>query len=181
MFAIYQLNGKKCDLVHENTHIAKVLCAHIDGKRETMKPKDDTMPWELSGRELCRRVIDEYGIEKDAASCKVVIDVVPKRKDALLLEINRIWGFSYGPWTPILLQMSTLFEGKRREKATPVKHFRLGSQGQGFVHEFLYLQWGHGKGKQGNQRNWGRMGYTNAALLYPDALVHLLGKIGFKH
>jgi hypothetical protein len=38
-----------------------------------------------------------------------------------------------------------------------------------------HLQWGH----QGGTKNWGRMGYTNAALLYPDALMHLLGQIGF--
>jgi hypothetical protein len=142
-----------------------------------MKPKDDTMPWELSGRELCRRVLDNYGIEKDAASCKVVIDVTPARKDALLLEINRIWGFSYSPWTVVLLQMSELFKSDKK-KSSPIRHFRVCSPKQ-VVHEFLYLQWGHGKGKQGKQRNWGRMGYTNAPLLYRDALAHLLGKIGF--
>jgi len=68
-----------------------------------------------------------------------------------------------------------VFEGERpKGRATPVEDFRLADE-ERFIHKFLYLNCGH----QGGTRNWGRMGYTNAALLYPDALTHLLGQIEF--
>lgn len=175
MFAIYRLKEKNCDFLRSVT-IAGVICESITNAAQSIKPKKkDTMPWELSGRDLCRAVMAKHSVEADATSCKVVVDATYGREDALLLEIIHIWGFSYGPWTPILLRMSTLFEGDRpKGKATPVEHFRLDPE-EGFIHEFLYLQCGH----QGGTKNWGRMGYTNAALLYPDALTHLLGQIGF--
>jgi len=175
MFAIYCQTGKTCDLLRSVT-IAGVICQSITSKAASIKPKkNDTMPWELSGADLCRAVIAKHSMEAEAASCKVVVDATYGRDDALLLEINHIWGFSCGPWTPILLRMTSLFEGDRpKGKATPVEHFRLALE-EGFIHEFLYLQCGH----QGGTKNWGRMGYTNAALLYPDALAHLLGKVGF--
>jgi hypothetical protein len=178
MFAAYSLNSNNCNFVR-TVSIAGILGDHIASKAEANKlKKNGTMPWDLSGCDLCRAVIDKYRIEEEAASRKVVVDATYTRADALILEINTIWGFSYGPWTPILLRMSVLFEGDRPHgKSTPVAHFRVGAQEQGFVHEFLYLQCGHG----GGTRNWGRMGYTNAALLWPDALAHLLGQIGFEH
>lgn len=134
------------------------------------------MPWELSGLDLCRSVIGEQGIEEDADSCKVVSDVTYTRSDALILEIDHVWGFSYFAWTPILVRMSILFEDDRpKGKATPVEHFPFDSQQEDFVHEFLYLQRGHSDGTC----SWGRTGMVNAALLSSDALTHLLGQIGF--
>jgi hypothetical protein len=176
MFAIYRMNKTDCEFVR-NVTVAGVLCDRIGDRAKTMKPKkDDTMPWALSGIDLCRAVITEHGIEEDAETCKVVSDATYTRSDALILEINHVWGFSYGPWTPILLRMSVLFEDERpKGKATPVECFPSASQQQDFVHEFLYLQRGHTDGT----RSWGRTGMVNAALLYPDALAHLLGKIGF--
>ena len=176
MFAIYCQSKRDCDFLRSVT-IAGVICESITNAAQSIKPKKkDTMPWELSGRDLCRAVISKHELETDAAACKVVVDATYGRDDAILLEINHIWGFSYGSWTPILLRMSTLFEGDRpKGKATPVEHFRLAPE-EGFIHEFLYLQCGH----QGGTKNWGRMGYTNAALLYPGALAYLLGQIGFR-
>jgi hypothetical protein len=176
MFGVYCQSKRDCDLLRSVT-IAGVISESVTTKAASVKPKkNDTMPWELSGADLCRAVMAKHAIEADAASCKVVVDATYGRDDALLLDINHIWGFSYSSWTPILLRMTTLFEGGRpKGKATPVEHFRLDSQEQDFVHEFLYLQCGH----QGGTKSWGRMGYTNAALLWPDALVHLLGQIGF--
>jgi hypothetical protein len=175
MFAIYCQKNRNCDLLRSVT-IAGVICENIISKAASIKPKkNETMPWELSGADLCRAVIAKNGIESEAASCKVVVDATYGRSDALLLEINYIWGFSYNLWTPILLRMTTLFEGDRpKGKATPVERFRLDGD-ETSIHEFLYLQCGH----QGGKKNWGMMGYTNAALLYPDAFAHLLAKVGF--
>jgi len=177
MFAIYHQTGENCDLV-KSVSIAGVLSAHIATVAETVVPKEenDALAWKLSGHDLCCAIREKFSFEQDPASCKVVVDATYTRADALVLDINHVWGFSYHDWTPILLRMSVLFKGDRpKGKATPVEHFRLDSQEEEFVHEFLYLQCGYG----GGTRNWGRMGYTNAALLWPDAFAHLLGQIGF--
>lgn len=176
MFAVYRLNNKQCEFVHTVT-LAGILCDHIANTAKTVKPKkNDTMPWELSANDLCRAVIAEHGIEGIVESYKVVTDATYTRSDALILEIEHVWGFSYGPWTPILLRMSVLFEGDRpKGKSTPVEVFLCGSHVQESIHEFLYLQLGHSDGT----RSWGRSGMVNAALLYPDAVTHLLGQIGF--
>jgi len=177
MFAVYCQKNETCDLLR-SVAIAGKICDSITNKALLIKPeKSDDMPWELSGTDLCRDVIAEHSIEADVTACRLVVDATYGRDDALLLEINHIWGFSSWNWTPILLQMTTLWEkenARPKGKGTPVEHFELKPE-PGFIHEFLYLQYGH----QGGRRSWGRMGYTNAALLYPDALTHLLGKIGF--
>jgi hypothetical protein len=176
MFAVYRLKNKRCEFVREAS-IAGVLCDHIAKTAQIVKPKRrDPMPWELSGLDLARAVVGKHCSDEDAESCKVVCDVTYTRDDALILEINHIWGFSDYRWTPILLRMSVLFEDDRPQgRKTCVDAFPLDSQKQGFIHEFLYLQRGHREGTC----SWGRTGMVNAALLYPDALTHLLGQIGF--
>ncbi len=175
MFAVYCQSGKNCNLLGE-VRIAGVIGESITSQAESTKPKGkETMAWELSGNDLCHAVVAKYGIEADSSSCKVVVDATYGRDDALLLQINHIWGFSYDRWTPVLLRMTVVFEGDRpKGKKTPVEHFQLAPEEE-LVHEFLYLQRGH----QGGTKNWGMMGYTNAALLYPDALAHFLKQIGF--
>src|ERR1700738_3595407 len=102
MFAIYCQRNKDCDLLRSVT-IAGVICESITSKAGSIKPKKNvTMPWDVSGADLCRAVMAKHGVEADAASCKLVVDATYGRDDALLLEIEHIWGFSYGPWTPML-------------------------------------------------------------------------------
>jgi hypothetical protein len=92
MFAIYCQSKRNCDFLRSVT-IAGVICESITSAAASIKPKKNaTMPWELSGRDLCRGVIAKHDIEADLAACKVVVDATYGREDALLLEINHIWG-----------------------------------------------------------------------------------------
>lgn len=91
-----------------------------------------------------------------------------------------MYGYSYDEWTPLMFQLSTAAEIDKRPNGpkTPVEIIRCRECADcDFIHEFLYLQCGHVKGS--GRRSWGMMGYTNAALLWPDALKHLLSKAGF--
>jgi hypothetical protein len=66
MFAIYCQIGKTCDFLRRVT-IAGVICQSITSKPASIKPKkNDTMPCELSGAELCRAVIAKHGMEAEA-------------------------------------------------------------------------------------------------------------------
>lgn len=178
MFGLYSRSGSTYSLVR-NVKIAGVLGNHIATTAGSLRlARSDQMPWTLSGQELCRAVIEENQVVKPARPCSVLIDATFGRADATLLEIDRVWGLSSHNWTPLLLRMRVLRTGlKRRDgKSTPVARFRLRSGRPATAHEFLYLQCGHA----GGTRNWGRMGYTNAVLLWPDALAHLLRQIGFE-
>ena len=177
MFAVYSCKSDKYHFEGKVT-ISGVLGDKITEQEEKIKPaKQDGMPWEMSGRTLCRAVIEKHQIPARAESCKVLADATFGRQDALILEIDHIWGFSSYDWTPVLLRLRTRFADERpKGKSTPVTDFQARSQRDGFVHEFLYLKCGHTKGTC----TWGRVGYTNAALLWPDALTHLLRQIGFE-
>lgn len=176
MFAVYSLKKQKCQFVRE-VALAGILCKHIADTAKVMKPtKHDTMPWELSGVDLCRAAMMEQEIAEDGECCRVVSDTTYSRSDALIVEISHVWGFTYRDWTPILLRMSILFEDERPNgKKTTVECFQSCPEPGELIHEFLYLQKGHTTGTC----TWGRTGMVNAALLYPDALAHLLGQIGF--
>jgi hypothetical protein len=161
--------------------LARPLTDHLTQQAQLRKPnQDDSMPWEISGEDLRPIVLAQAHIGEGATSYKVVIDATYGKGDALLFELRHVWGYSFHDWTPLLLRLCMLREQNRPNgPATPLDRFELSTQRESpdeFIHEFLYLQWGHQGGKQ---RNWGKMGYTNAALLWPPALEHLLGKIGF--
>ena len=88
MFAIYCQSKRDCDFLRSVT-IAGVICESITNAAQSIKPKKKhTMPWELSGRDLCRAVISKHELETDAAACKVVVDATYGRDDAILLEIE---------------------------------------------------------------------------------------------
>ncbi|MGO8718369.1 MAG: hypothetical protein ACLQMO_04020 [Acidobacteriaceae bacterium] len=147
MFAVYSCKSDKYHLEKPDVTISGVLGDKITGQEEKIKPaKQDGMPWEMSGRALCRAVIKKHQIPARVESCKVLADVTFGRYDALIMEIDHIWGFSYYGWTLVLLRLRTRFEGERpKGKSTPVTDFQARSQRDGFVHEFLYLKCGHTK------------------------------------
>jgi hypothetical protein len=157
-----------------------LLTDRLRSTAQSIKPDtEDAVPWEISGTDLRNLVVAEFhdSGQKSSASCKVIVDATYKRKDAVLLEIKHVWGYAYCWWTPLLLRMSEVASGENRPNgpSTPLEFFSLVTPSSNdFVHEFLYLQCGHTEGKP----SWGRVGYTNAVLLYSDALEYFLGKIG---
>ncbi len=186
MFALYHVpeDGNEWRFVKFVT-LAGLLVERILEEAGAKQPNPEgSMPWELCGRELRDRVVQSSipaGESQRAGEYRLVIDATYSRKDALLFEICHIWGFADPKWSPLALRLSQLCEVARlKGLATPVERFEPEDKcetAKEFVHEFLYLQHGH---QGGTQKNWGRMGYTNAALLWPPHLEHLLAKIGYK-
>ena len=142
------------------------------------------MPWEMGGSELRDMVAANLRDlrERSTTSFRLVVDATYGRKDALLLEIGHVWGYSYPDWTPLLLRLSVfaVVENRLNGPSTPVQRLSVQNRpSDTFVHEFLYLRCGHVEGE--GSPSWGKVGYTNAALLYPDAFEYLLGRSGFSH
>lgn len=162
--------------------LARLLVERILEEARTKQPDPKSkMAWELSGPELRDRVVVDTNEQERPDGYKLVIDATYTRGDASLFEICHVWGYADPEWSPLALRLSQLCEVSRpKGPATSVERFEPEGEcarSLGLVHEFLYLQHGHQSGKQ---KNWGRMGYTNAALLWPPHVEHLLGKIGFK-
>lgn len=186
MFALYQVveGGRECQFL-KSVSLAQSLVERLLEEAQTKQPyTESSMPWEISGDELRDRVLRKFvavSEGRETGEYKLVIDATYTRNDALLFEICHVWGYSDPKWTPLAMRLCTLCEKDRSHgPATPLERFELHAdcnKSSDFVHEFLYLQWGH---QGGMQKNWGRMGYTNAVLLWPPHLEHLLGKIGFK-
>jgi len=180
MFALYSVDetSRECRFLR-TISLARPLTDYLT-QQPQMPDQNRSVPWEISGADLRRLVLDQAQVGGEPTSYKVVIDATYGRRDATLFELCHVWGYSNPKWTPLLLRLCTLCDEDRPNgPATPLERFQLSTDcgdPDEFVHEFLYLQWGY---QGGTQRNWGRMGYTNAALLWPPALEHLLGKIGF--
>jgi len=183
MFALYCKAGKSSKWNFElSVSIAGVIAGLLQEKAAIAKPKNPApMPWELTGVELREAVMKASRVEGRTDEYKLIIDATWGRADAQLLEIMRVVGYSYEEWTPLMLQVAESAVVKVRPKgpATPVETVDFDEPGpDSYIHEFLYLQCGYVPGK--GRRTWGRMGYTNAALLWPDAFEYLLSRAGFE-
>jgi hypothetical protein len=185
MFMLYVdgEDGRECHFV-KNVRLGGLLCDHLSQQALVNKPDTtDCMSWEMSRDDLRRAVLAKFLVGEKSQPVeryRVIVDATYGRSDALLLEICHVWGYSHPKWSPVLLRLCVLYDENRPDgPSTPLRRFELDpgcTAATEFVHEFLYLQWGH---QRGTQKNWGRVGYTNAALLWPKHLEHLLGKIGF--
>lgn len=190
MFALYRNGSRPGTWVFSTeVSIAGILARAMEGRAEVVKPKNhEGMPWALTGTGFCAAVREIFKPDDDAAGrrYKLIIDATWGRGDALLLEVINVWGYAYCDWTPLMLQLRDIAEENRPNgPSTPIPQFSCEEVVSGrrrtcdYVHEFLYLQCGYDKDIERRRRNWGRMGYTNAALLYPDAFRHLLAQVGF--
>jgi hypothetical protein len=183
MFALYQVaDGSTEWRFVKAVSLAGLLVERMLEEARTKHPDaEGTMAWEVSGSELRNRVVLHADERGRADEYRLVIDATYTREDANLFEICHVWGYADPDWSPVALRLSHLYEGSRpKGRATPVERFEPEDECGGsvnFVHESLYLRHRH---QTGTQKNWGRTGYTNAALLWPPHLEHLLGKIGFK-
>ncbi len=185
MFALYRLEGTRSYRFVRTVTVGGILADYLWREGQSRSPgPEGRMEWEISGNDLRRLVMKRFSTPEEInerSRFKLIADVTYGRGDALLLEICHVWGFADPKWSPVLLRLCHSYEGERPHgPGTPLETFTTDidcSGATGFVHEFLYLQWGH---DGGTQKNWGRIGYTNGALLWPPHLGHLLGKIGFK-
>jgi hypothetical protein len=179
MFALYKLEGARTYRFVREVKVGGILANHLALEGELLPPGfEGRMEWEISGNDL-RHQIMKPDEAREESQFKLIIDATYGRADALLLEICHVWGFADPTWSPILLRLCHLYEGNRLHgRRTPLETFETDadcSDPSAFVHEFLYLQCGY----RGGVRAFGRVGFTNGALLWPEHLDNLLSRIGY--
>jgi hypothetical protein len=186
MFTIYELqstDGPRTYWFFKRVSLAGILCAYLDEVVATRQPQaDERLAWDISGEALLIRVIEkQFPPETNPGKYKLIIDAMPENvgsnRGTQLFEVCHVWGYSDPFWTPLLLRLACVFEGKRKTLETTEFIYKTDCQhltAKNLVHEFLYIQKGH----QGGRRTWGRVGLTNGTLLWRPHLEHLLGKIG---
>jgi hypothetical protein len=170
MFALYKLEEARRYRFVRSVTVGGILANHLALEGELRSPgPEGRMEWEISGNDLRHLVMEGFPTPDEAreeSEFKLIMDATYGRADALLLEICHVWGFADPTWSPILLRLCHLYEGDRPHgPRTPLETFETDvdcSDASALVHKFLYLQWGH---HGGTQKNFGRIGFTNGALL----------------
>jgi hypothetical protein len=106
----------------------------------------------------------------------LVIDLKPKQKktNLSLYEILDIWGYSDSGWTPILLHLSGLFVDKDPAPINRNEFTIPDLERDEPIYEFLHLDGSVANGKLTGRWNAPPASPTNAALLWPAALVYFI-------
>jgi hypothetical protein len=116
-----------------------------------------------------------YKLSGSSGKYALIIDLKPKMSNNVsLFQVKDFWGYSYESWTPVAVRLETLFVDENKKNPDEFKkHFNDRNCPRERVHEFLYLQAGTKEGKW----NWGKIGFVNGALLWPDALTFFINEI----
>lgn len=168
-FLLYKVTGGG-----GNRAYSRLREIHISGHLEPIAKSQaivGALPcrWEASAADI----LLQEGVS--ASDHEIVIDLMPSRANSVsLYRLVRVWGYSEAEWTPVALQLESLFV--ERPCAMPEQfkeNFTDADATRSPVGEFLYLR----GGITGGAWSWGRIGWVNGALLWPDAFEYLSGEL----
>ena len=169
-FYLYGIEKAKEGLIYKMTREV----TPVAGKRGPLysfvsrtfkKAKDGHLTWEMSEDQI----LLEIGV-RDLENSSLLVDLKPTVKNNVsLYRLKKIWGYSTPTWTPLAVQLESIFVDKEvRNPKSYKKHFSDPGEEGDLIHEFLYLQGGT---REGNWL-WGRVGSVNGTLLWEDAFNH---------
>lgn len=135
----------------------------------TAQGKPDILEWVMSESDI----LSDLGFQP--AQHALVIDLKPKVEgNVSLYRLRRVWGRSEPGWTPLALQLETLFVDRDEPDPDRFKdEFRPPPEKGDLVHEFLYLK----SGTDFRDWGWGPIGSVNGTLLWPDTWRHFVTRI----
>jgi hypothetical protein len=167
----FLIKEKEVPLAGKKGPIFSIVTKRADKEKwqERYKEEDYGIGWEITEKDL----LEELNFNSESFS--LVIDLKPSVKNNVsLYYLRRIWGYSYSSWTPIALQLETIYVDKEVENSEEFKKKIVIPRHKGdIVHEFLYLKGGIKEGSW----VWGRTGSVNGCLLWPDAFNFFVKKI----
>ena len=166
----FLIKEKEIALAGKNGPIFSIIMKRANAERWQEKYKEDYgIGWEITENDLLKEL--NFNFE----NFSLVIDLKPTVKNNVsLYYLRRIWGYSYFGWTPIALQLETIYVDKEIKNSEEFKKKVIIPTHKGdIVHEFLYLQGGIKEGSW----VWGRIGSVNGCLLWPDAFNFFVKKI----
>lgn len=166
-FLVYEISKAKLGMDFRNPEPLKVnilAAILIDYLRRGNVKKSQIFTWHINQNEILTNL--EFDPQKHA----FVIDVKPDVKNNVsICKLQDIWGYSNDWWTPVLIRLESIFIDKKSiDHSTFKRAFNDSEAEREVLHEILYLDAGTHYGK----RRWGKTGYVNAALLWPEVLSH---------
>ena len=126
---------------------------------ETLTSKSNPpMRWELP-------IADLYHENNNS----IVIDINPKSKEEVFLsELDRVFGFTYETWTPIMLRTKVIVNSMSFKEFDKNNFFYPAEADT--VYTFLYLAGSLKEGNTVGKWTFTRPSSTNGPMLWPDAL-----------
>jgi len=171
-FLIYNVERKENDRIYSlskrTSSLPKIMKQYVTGL--SSKESGDVVTWHLNEADFLMRL----GLDDKVNS--IIVDLKPSQKEAVsLYKLAGVWGYSGYGWTPLLVLLETFFvDHKVLNPSTFKQKFNLSlNLGGDKVHEFLYLRFD----QNGGNANWGRSGWVNASLLWPEPLRYFMGVI----
>lgn len=168
-FLIYNVERKEKERIYSfskrTSSLPKVMKQYVAGL--TSKETDNVVTWHLNESDLLMRL----GL--DASLNSIVVDLKPSQTESIsLYRLAGVWGYSGYGWTPLLVILETFFVDHKVLNPSNFKQkFNLSlNLGGNKVHEFLYLRFD----QNGGNANWGRSGWVNASLLWPDSMRYFM-------
>lgn len=143
--------------------------------RKIIQPKLDELSstergWAITETDLDHRLKQISKSLGEVYQKTLMIDLKPNsmRKEVSLFQVKNIYGYSYDDWTPLCLELRTIYDDfgvknsdqKKQNVEVDLEKY------EDRIYEFLYIR----KGLKSGTLNWGMTGSVNAPLLWPGAL-----------
>ncbi|HEX2898785.1 MAG TPA: hypothetical protein VHS96_03600 [Bacteroidia bacterium] len=110
----------------------------------------------------------------NAQDYSVIIDIKPNSNEIFLCELDRVFGFSYRTWSPIMLRLKRLYDGITKEELD--KRMFIYPQEAEVIFTMLYLNGGISDGKLSGTWNL-PFGRVTALLFWPEAMTFFVEKM----
>jgi hypothetical protein len=131
---------------------------------DALQPSDGPyMGWNLP-------IADKYN--KDGLS--YIIDIKPKADEVFLCELDRVFGYSFDGWSPVMLRLKILYNEETKESVDKGRF--LYPENPEVIYTMLYL---YGSIRDGKLSGTWKMpfGSVTALLFWPEALTYFTQQI----
>ncbi|MBK8847118.1 MAG: hypothetical protein IPO27_11430 [Bacteroidetes bacterium] len=109
----------------------------------------------------------------------IIIDITPKNKTAevFLCELDKVIGFTYDAWTPIMYRLNILFNGIQSNGIDKISFVYLDKTEA--IYTMLYLYGSFKNGELVGTWNYPGPSPTNALLLWSESLTFFTQQVSF--
>jgi len=137
-----------------------------NGLQEILKSSDTSeIGWSIP-------IAEKWNLNK----LSVIIDIKPNSNEVFLCELDRVFGYSYREWSPIMLRLNILFNDIATNKMDK-KNFIYPNEKSSVIYTMLYLAGSIKNGQLIGTWNFPGPSPTNSLLLWPEAMTYFFQQV----